>query len=591
MKLFTVIWITGLFLIVFASPIKTDQSCSGSFPAPVIENCDVDLTVAVDMSLAMQTTENIQTLVDDLLANFFTVYDIQSAHTSLIAFGTGEVDSSDYFDNYGKLCDYLQSSEEQAIEMGIITTDLSDVYTTFQDNQLVSGRNLKKYFVVVTAITDSDNVATAVGIFNQIKTEGGNVVFVSLNNPNQIGDFSKIADKVVYETGYAVNNRDKVLHFVCSSSAPTTPSPMNDSLSNAIGTPCSTNALTTWLDLYLVIDVSEGMTQANLLQLSGQMATLFEGLTIGQTPKHSTRVGIITYASNATVRLTLSNCSDATTLLIAVYQLSNYRLPNDTGTNIRSGLETVLSLRAKEKSYRPTAVMVIAASYNSDAGDDPTQVAEIMKQDGITILTIAFESSGALNAGLKNLSSLGYSYENTDPDLFEKLLFAFTQINCFCPPKTYQLRIYNDTNENFTTYADCLYSSGGAAADAIYAEKVCEKAGDVLASVTSEQKLDFLIDIVIANTMPDKREFTVGAHLDTNHWQWYGYNNAAYPIGDFPGIPSSSSGNYGYFYKAGGFNWNFSTQTKGKAKPYICQQRACDTTFFCNLTEHSSKIF
>uniref|UniRef100_A0AC34RG74 VWFA domain-containing protein n=1 Tax=Panagrolaimus sp. JU765 TaxID=591449 RepID=A0AC34RG74_9BILA len=125
MRSFTVIWITSLFLLIFIDSVKTDQNCSGSLPAPVINNCNVDLTVAVDMSIAMQTTENIGAIVDNLRANFFTVYDIQSAHTSLIAFGTGEVDSSDYFDNYGKLCDYLQSSEEQAVEMGMITTDLS----------------------------------------------------------------------------------------------------------------------------------------------------------------------------------------------------------------------------------------------------------------------------------------------------------------------------------------------------------------------------------------------------------------------------------------------------------------------------------
>uniref|UniRef100_A0AC34RFY0 VWFA domain-containing protein n=1 Tax=Panagrolaimus sp. JU765 TaxID=591449 RepID=A0AC34RFY0_9BILA len=254
------------------------------------------------------------------------------------------------------------------------------------------------------------------------------------------------------------------------------------------------------------------MTEVNLLKFSGQLATLFEGLTIGQTPKQSTRVGIITYASTATVQLNLTACSDATTLQNAVFQLSNYRLSNDSGTNIKSGLETVLSLRAKEKSYRPTAVMIVAANYNLDDGDDPRQVAWIMKQDGITILTIAFESSGASNVDLGDLSSPGYAYENTDPDLFEKLLIAFTQINCFCPPKSYQFEIYNDEFKNFTVFADCLYGSNGAVLDAIDAVQACQNDGGISVSVTSEQKLDFLVDVILAATMPNIKQFTIGAH-------------------------------------------------------------------------------
>uniref|UniRef100_A0AC34Q335 VWFA domain-containing protein n=1 Tax=Panagrolaimus sp. JU765 TaxID=591449 RepID=A0AC34Q335_9BILA len=560
-------------------------------------NCEIDFTIAIDMSSAMQTTMNIKALVDDLLTNFFTSYGVYNAQTSLIVFGTKQIEFTGYFDNYDDVRDHLHLAEIQAIGYGLQKSYLSDVYLTFRDNELISGRNLKKIFVVMTAITNPDNVGSAVNLFDQIHSQGAYVILVSLNNPNNSGQLTRIADQVSFSSNYTVPDTDNVLNLACKFSGQTigpphpttTLAPGVSSLSNAIGTPCSTNSSNAWLDLYFVIEVSKGMLRTDLGDLGGQLYLLLENLTIGQTPKQSTRVGIITYASTATVRLNLTACDNAGTLFHIVLDLQNYRLSNDSGTNIKSALETAYNLTQIERSYRRTIVIVIAASYDPYDPDDPNLVVELMKEDGTAILTIAFESSGALNPGLAKLSSPGYAYENTDLELFDKLLFAFTQINCFCPPKTYQLQIYNDAWRNFTVFADCLYSSGGASIDPQFAEQACASTGAVLASVTKERKLDFIVENVMYNSAKIK-QFTVGAHLVNGQWVWYGYNNTVYPVGDYPKIPSGFSGIYGYFNNTFGFNWDFQTQNeKGNPKPYVCQLQACDADFFCNVTAHSFK--
>uniref|UniRef100_A0AC34RAY9 VWFA domain-containing protein n=1 Tax=Panagrolaimus sp. JU765 TaxID=591449 RepID=A0AC34RAY9_9BILA len=590
MKLIAITLNVGLFVTTLAIPLKAAEECENVNPTPAVDDCEIDLTVAVDMSLAMNSIANVAELVDDLLANFFTDYDINNVHTALIIFGFGEIQNIDYFDNYGEICYHLTAAENQAMEIGLRNSSLSRVYTTYLDHQLITGRNLKKVFLVATAITDPNNIDSTVNVANQIRSQNGYIILVSLNNPNQLGNLSQIADQVFFTSDYTVGNVSNIISDACQFSGSTTAvppsttsSPSTDPSSNAIGTPCSTNSTNAWLDLYFVIDVSDKMTEENFVILSGQLATLFDGLTIGQTPKQSTRVGIITYASNATVQLNLTACN-AFRLTNIIFDLDAYHQPNDTGTNIKFALETVLDLKKKEQSYRPMAIIIVAADYDKDNSEDPTQIAEIIKQDGIAILTIAFEASIVVSAELKKLSTLGYAYENIDPQLFDKLFLALTQINCFCPPKTYQFKIYNDTTGSHTTFADCLYGSDGALDPAI-AERICEGSGAVLASVTSVPKLDFIIDNVIHETMPKSKQFTVGAHLVDDQWVWFGYNGTVYPVGDYPVIPTNEQGSYTYFNNSFGFNWGIHLQDGGfkNAKSYICQSRACDADFLCNV--------
>uniref|UniRef100_A0AC34RC49 VWFA domain-containing protein n=1 Tax=Panagrolaimus sp. JU765 TaxID=591449 RepID=A0AC34RC49_9BILA len=587
------------------------------------------------MSSAMVSIPNVATLADDLLANFFTVYNIDSAHTALIVFGPKNVDSTEYFNTFTEVCDHLTSSEAQTIINGMFQTNLSEVYTTFRDDQLPTGRQVKKVFVVITAITDPENVKATISVSDQIRSKGAYVILVSLNNPNQLGNMSRIADQVIYTTGYTIGDASNILGPACQLSQFTTPvtprttssssafpmssqptpvstslfpntgtiqptqpitsmfpnngtgSPPTDDPSNAMGTLCSTNSSNVWLDLYFLIDVSKGMLGTDLGDLGGQLYSLLEGLTIGQTPKRSTRVGIITYATNVTVRLTLTAC-DNNTFFNTVFQLQNFRLPNDGGTNIKAGLETILNLTKTEQSYRRTAIIIVAASYDPNTADDASQIADIIKEDGTTILTIAYESPGTTNANLANLSTLGYSYRNNDPNLYSELLLAFTQINCFCPPKTYQYKVYDETFKNFTVFADCVYGSDGGLDPAI-AERICEGSGAVLASVASKDKLDFIIDHVVTETMPKTKQFTVGAHLVSGQWVWYGYNNTVYPASNLPDYFSNEQGSYTYFNNTFGFNWEIHRQDGGfkNAKSYICQSRACDADFLCNVDPHS----
>uniref|UniRef100_A0AC34RFF0 VWFA domain-containing protein n=1 Tax=Panagrolaimus sp. JU765 TaxID=591449 RepID=A0AC34RFF0_9BILA len=592
--LFIFLEIVLVFQIVAISSGEPGR-CDNVPPTPAFPNCAVDLTVAVDMSSAMKTKTNFAILVEDLLNNTLRLYDIYNSHTSLIVFGSKEIQSTDYFDNFAEVCYHLTAAEAQAVEFGLMNESLSEVYTTFRDDQLPTGRKLKKVFLVLTAITDSDNVGSAVKIFNQIQSQGAYVILVSLNNAKQLGNMSRIADQVIYTLDYTTGDPNSVINTTCQFSGVTvgptqqltTSSPDANPLSNAMGTPCSINSTNAWLDLYFVIDVSKGMIDTDLLALSAQLATLFEGLTIGQIPKHTSRVGIITYASTATVQLNLTFCN-SDNLIDIVFDLQNYRLPHDSGTNIKAGLEIAYNLTQIERSYRRTIVIVIAASYDPDDAEDPTQVAELIKQDGTAIFTVAFASSGTFNTQLGNLSTPGYSYVNTDTQLFDKMLFGFTQINCYCPPKTYQFQVYNDAWRNFTVFADCLYSSGGASIDPQFAERTCAGIGAVLATVTKERKLDFIIDNVINDTKIT--QFTVGAHLVNDQWLWYGYNGTTYPVGDYPKIPSGSSGTYGYFNNTFGFNWDYQTQNpKDKAKPYVCQSKACDADFVCNVDAHTFK--
>uniref|UniRef100_A0A914YSM2 VWFA domain-containing protein n=1 Tax=Panagrolaimus superbus TaxID=310955 RepID=A0A914YSM2_9BILA len=162
-------------------------------------------------------------------------------------------------------------------------------------------------------------------IVTQIRNSGVKIISVGLNQTTEI--FSDISDRLFLSSTYNIsaNISNEIIELIC----PIPPPP-----EEPMGTLCSQNSQNAWLDVAVIIDISNAMSTRYLSEAAGQLDTLFRLFTIGQQPKHSTRVGIITFGSDATVRESLINTTNFDNLQTAFFDITNFYDPNDKGGNI-----------------------------------------------------------------------------------------------------------------------------------------------------------------------------------------------------------------------------------------------------------------
>jgi hypothetical protein len=359
--------------------------------------------------------------------------------------------------------------------------------------------------------------------------------------------------------------------------------PAIDSRSNAIGLPCSNDTTKAWLDIAFVIDTSKAMPKTALKQVAAQISTYMQDFTFAQIGDHTVRAAIIGYASNVTTYYNLTDTTNYDDFVDALFNLAD---SDDSGGNVQGALQQAYKLLTSQSSQRKQLIVLIAAAYNSEGFQGADLTASIIKQNGICIVVINFESSqGVLSTALQNISCPGYYYISKDSDLNVKFQYALTQLNCICPPGSLQFREYNIAWKNYTNYGDCLLGFGTAISPNI-AERVCHPG--VLAAVTSQSKLDFITDQILPYAMPNKKKFTIGLHRSSTNeeWKWWGYNGTEYPLGNFPSMLNTPApnDNWGYMWNHYGFNWTLQTGYNTQL-PYVCQLRACDAEYICDQTQ------
>jgi hypothetical protein len=363
----------------------------------------------------------------------------------------------------------------------------------------------------------------------------------------------------------------------------TTLKPAIDPQSNAIGLPCSNDTTKAWLDIAFVIDTSQAMSKTALKQLAAEISTYMQDFTFAQIGDHTVRAAIIGYASNVTTYYNLTDTTNYDDFVDALFNLAD---SDDSGGNVQGALQQAYKLLTSQSSQRKQLIVLIAAAYNSEGFQGADLTASIIKQNGICIVVINFESSqGVLSTALQNISCPGYYYISKDSDLNVKFPYALTQLNCICPPGSLQFREYNIAWKNYTNYGDCLLGFGTATNPNI-AERVCYPG--VLAAVTSQSKLDFITDQILPYAMPNKKKFTIGLHRSSTNeeWKWWGYNGTEYPLGNFPSMLNTPApnDNWGYMWNHYGFNWTLLTGYNTQL-PYVCQLRACDAEYICDQTQ------
>ncbi|PAV57620.1 hypothetical protein WR25_24288 [Diploscapter pachys] len=183
------------------------------------------------------------------------------------------------------------------------------------------------------------------------------------------------------------------------------------------------------------------MGHDGLNSVAANAATVFAQSNITQTLGQTTRVGIVTYGQSAVVQYNLTAFDDTNTFISKIFDVCN-KPTTDTESDIYTGLYVARDalqngrMNGKRDNVRQ-AIILYASDYKAQGlENDPVQLAQNIKANGIDIITVAFNQFGdkGVLAKLAKLATPGMAFSNTETDLVGEIQRnGLCQINCFCP--------------------------------------------------------------------------------------------------------------------------------------------------------------
>uniref|UniRef100_A0A914PVU6 VWFA domain-containing protein n=1 Tax=Panagrolaimus davidi TaxID=227884 RepID=A0A914PVU6_9BILA len=593
MKTLFVLFLLAAVATANVIPHRFNAACNNVNPTAAYLNCNVDLTIAMDMSSAMGNTANIATMTNSILSDFLPNFSFYETFVAALSFGS-TVTSSMYWNNYADICNSINAAEETTIQVGMNFTSLSEVFQNYQIDLQHSGRNYQKVLLLLTAKTDPTEIAAAKIYADQIMADGVAIIVVALNQGNT-SDLSKLGQYFYPSPDYTIPITT-IPSVICSYGGQTmNPPTVNPSappynpLSDAVGSPCSTNVSNVWLDIVFLVDISNSMSVHELNNWALLTLTYTNKISFGPRGPHKTRAGIITYGTQSVTRLVLKDGIDKSLFKKEVVKVKTYFNPDDNGGYVQTALkaaQTMLNdtkyIDGNPKDIRQQVIILTAAAYDDIGFKGAYETAQTLKNDGVKIFTINYISAaGFYVPDFDPLASEGYAYRSDDMRIAQLLPLGLTQVNCFCPVGSLQFHYFNGHNN--TNYADCLVLNDVASLPSLVNSMGCPD-GAVVA-VSSQIKLDFITDKILFNSTKfgQIKQFITGAHKnDDGNWYWWGYDQIEYPVGKFPVFYPGPSDIYSYMLNYYGFNWRLNGTTDEKPFPWMCQNRACDADFICD---------
>ncbi|PAV74417.1 hypothetical protein WR25_02419 [Diploscapter pachys] len=175
-------------------------------------------------------------------------------------------------------------------------------------------------------------------------------------------------------------------------------------------------------------------------RVATNIATVFAQSNITQVLGQTTRVGIVTYGKTATVQYNLTAFDDTNTFINTIFDVAD-KPTTDTESDIYTGLYAALTvlqngrINRKRDNVRQAIILYASAYKTQGLENDPVQLAQQIKEDGISIITVGFSQFGGnLLAGLVKIASPGMAFNDTETDLVGEIQRnGLCQINCFCP--------------------------------------------------------------------------------------------------------------------------------------------------------------
>ncbi|KAF1771441.1 hypothetical protein GCK72_003267 [Caenorhabditis remanei] len=365
--------------------------------------------------------------------------------------------------------------------------------------------------------------------------------------------------------------------------------------------PCGTDLSNLWLDVVLVVDNSQGMNTDRLHTVTANILSVFgSGTRIGidETYHRTTRLGLVTYNSNAT--------QNADLYLYQSFDEASDGIIDATRTAVdtsESYLATGLILAEKlfneqsvnnVRSHYKRVVIVYASEYEGDGELDPLPVANRLKLSGVNIITAAYEQSGddGLFESLSQIATPAFSFSfdyGLDGNFVGNIQGSLLQSNCFCPSDWIQYReSYSDPASS--RYGVCIQAVT-IPASWVAAKLSCsnKRTNSNLATEFNQAKHDFIFNLAQNTTgFSPPYQYHIGLnYVSSGSWVWTqptGHQQVPLqqPFMWLPGYPKPASTQSAVMNVQSGqeTGWqNIATMTG--SYNYFCETYACDTDNYC----------
>ncbi|KAF1771452.1 hypothetical protein GCK72_003278 [Caenorhabditis remanei] len=362
--------------------------------------------------------------------------------------------------------------------------------------------------------------------------------------------------------------------------------------------PCGTDISNLWLDVVLVVDNSRGMTTPGFQNVATNIIDIFSANTrIGSksSEPRTTRVGLITYASNATLKADLNKFQSIGDLMDGVFDsLSN--VANSADSFIETGLAMAEQLLGSQgfgtgRDQYQKVIIVYASTYQTNGESDPESIADRLKMSGVKIITVAYGDAYGLMKSLSNIASPGFAFSNSPGNagnLVAQIQTSLLQSNCFCPDGWIQYRAdYSDPASS--RYGVCIQLVS-LQANWLSAKMSCNNRNSSLATEFSQDKHDFIFNAVQNTTgFSPPYHYHIGLnYVSSGSWVWTQPTgrqqvplqqpfiwSSGYPI------QASSKSAVMNMQSGQGTGWqNIATMTL--SANFICETYSCDTDHYCD---------
>ncbi|CAB03054.1 VWFA domain-containing protein [Caenorhabditis elegans] len=362
---------------------------------------------------------------------------------------------------------------------------------------------------------------------------------------------------------------------------------------------CGHDLANLWLDVVVVVDNSAPMTQEGLTEVAAQIVTVFgAGTRIGTNyiDKRTTRVGLVTYNTEATIQADLNRFQSPDDLFSTVFQI----LPNDLSTSedvfLAKGIgaaEQLLAAGRKNntrKNYKQM-VIVYASAYNDEGEEDPRPIAERLKASGVSIATVAFDQTGdeEMIKLIGEIATPGFNFTNEDENLVKEIQTAMIQTNCYCSNLWTQ---YRETFEDphSSKFGVCLRPVA-LTAGWTPAKFACQNMIQTGYMVTEydQKKHDYVFKLVRNDTsFPEPYVYHIGLSYVNGGYAWQQpVGHALVPLNDSlwnPGFPTQSSTTTAVLNQQSSSAFRVGWQNVNQytvSERYVCEVAACDTSTYC----------
>ncbi|PIC54145.1 hypothetical protein B9Z55_003520 [Caenorhabditis nigoni] len=389
------------------------------------------------------------------------------------------------------------------------------------------------------------------------------------------------------------------------------PSTVHHTASVNLDRQCGQDLTNLWLDVVVVVDNSKGMTNDGLQYIAATIPTVFACTRIGTNyaDPRTTRVGIVTYNTDATVNADLNHFQSYDDFSNAVYQdLSSVSTSEQsylsTGLQAAEHMIRTQNMNTTRGHYKKV-VIVYASAYEGTGELDPLPVANRLTENGVYIITVVYDQGGdeGLLYQLADIATPGMAFNNTGSvgiDFVSNIQQALLQANCFCPSGWEQYRTTFSDRFSFH-YGQCLkVVTIPATWDDSRMNCKNRTTNSYLATEQSQEKHDFILEYVKNQkgmTMPYKYNIGLSWSTTQNWWTWEQPAGMA-PVPNGPPVYDGAYTNWGYQNPVERSNmlgvqnmqsgtwsyWQNILQSTGSS-PYVCEAYSCDTDNYCDADD------